>query len=87
MNTIVCLINLFDLNQHVIVCNDADEIKITQECVLGDVPETVVNMANQYDVKKVYLHGNKNYAGELSAQILSMNPELEIEIMSKGEKF
>lgn len=87
MSTIVCLINIFDLKQTVMVCNDEDEIRITQDCNLGDVPEVAVNMANEYDTNKVILHGNQNYAGELSAQMLSMNPELSIEIMSKGEKF
>lgn len=87
MSTIVCLINIFDLKQTVMVCNDEDEIRITQNCNLSDVSEVAVNMANEYNANKVILHGNQNYAGELSAQMLSMNPELSIEIMSKGEKF
>lgn len=86
MNTIICIIDIFSLNQTVMVCNDEDNIRITQECLLGSVPEVAINMANQYDTKKVILHGNQNYAGELSAQMLSMNPQLDIDIMSKGEK-
>lgn len=84
MNIITCIIDLFSLNQHVIVHNTNDDTQISQDCTLKDMPEVTVNMANQYDVTKVYLCGNANFAGELSKQMLNMNPLLDIEVKERN---
>lgn len=47
------------------------------------MPETVVNLANEYETNNVLILGSTNFAGKLSADILSMNPDLKIDVKEK----
>ena len=47
------------------------------------MPETVVNLANEYETNNILILGSANFSGKLSADMLSMNPNLKIDVKEK----
>lgn len=47
------------------------------------MPETVVNLANEYETNNILILGAANFSGKLSADMLSMNPNLKIDVKEK----
>lgn len=82
--TIVCLIEMFQLQQNILICEEnIENATVTYTCTLSQMPETVVNLANEYETNNVLILGSTNFAGKLSADILSMNPDLKIDVKEK----
>lgn len=82
--TIVCLIEMFQLQQNILICEeDVESSTITYTCTLSQTPETVVNLANEYETNNVLILGSANFAGKLSADMLSMSPNLKIDVKEK----
>lgn len=82
--TIVCLIEMFQLQQNILICDeDVESATITYTCTLSQMPEIVVNLANEYETNNVLILGAANFAGKLSADMLSMNPNLKIDVKEK----
>lgn len=83
--TIVCLIKMFEMQQTILVCeNDAEEATLSYTCTMNQIPETVINLANEYEIENVTIMGATNFSGKLVSEMLSMNPNLKIDVKEKN---
>ena len=87
MKKIVSVVRLFTLNQNVFVYEDGNKINVAT-CSLDDMPETIVNMANEYEVTNVQLIGAKNFLQNIKTKTKELEitkygkNNLEIELIS-----
>lgn len=68
MRKIIGVIHPFDIYQNFYVYQDGNKIEMTQ-AKLNDIPETVLELAQLYDVYRVDLSGAKHYAQKIIREI------------------
>lgn len=72
MNKIFCNINLFDLNQNVLIVDIQTGFTIfsTQVSDISDLPRTISTLSNNSGISEIVLSGEKTFAYKLKDTIL-----------------
>lgn len=68
MKTIICYFNLFDMSQKILILNE-DKEELIAMATLDSLGESIADVCKVYNINKVHLYGNEEYASSLIDEI------------------
>ena len=73
MSKIVCNINMFDLNQHIILVKDNGTSEEITTSTINNLGDLIVASCSKFNLNKIHLFGDKKYIDGIIENILSIN--------------
>ena len=72
MKKIVCMFNLFDVHQNIMLV-DEDEVRVVGITRLNLLGQNIAELCNEYDCNEVHLYGSAKFAENIIRNIVKEN--------------